>query len=134
MEEIKERYVSKRVAELLKIAGFTEEVRAYYQYDSETKQWDFELDDREDTPSLWGDYYLSAPTQQMAMDYLRVEMGIEILLDVSYVNRTYNYTIVVWKPTGGDIIHSDEYYPKYGQCVDAALEYCLTNLLNYDTD
>jgi hypothetical protein len=140
MEVVKERYVTKRVAELLKIAGFTEEVRAYYQYDSETKQWDFELDDREDTPSLWGDYYLSAPTQQMAREcietkyklFIEVRCGCDIE-DMRQLTGTawFDYDII---PIGKEdvfIPETDgiETWDKPWKAVEAALEYVLINMI-----
>jgi hypothetical protein len=140
MEEVKERYVSKRVAELLKIAGFAEEVRAYYQYDSETKQWDFELDDREDTPSLWGDYYLSAPTQQMAREWIetKYKLFIEVRcgcdLDDAYHwtgTAWFDYDIIPIGKEGIIIPDSDgiETWDKPWKAVDAALVYVLINII-----
>ena len=130
-----EVYAKFETAKLLKEKGFDWEVRAYYQYDSEFKQWDFELDDREDSPSLWGDYYVSAPTQQMAMRWLREEKGIHICT-VPDLSSNKFYVSIAINVNGKWRLHANFpaplLYEKYIKCEDAievALEYALTKLI-----
>lgn len=123
-----EDYCSFEVSKLLKEKGFDWEVRAYYQYDSESKEWDFELDDREDSPSLWGDYYVSAPTHQMARRWLRETHGIDIIIDISNPSvKNRKYYCMIWDGNNNSYIL--DLFNSYEEADEAALEYCLENLI-----
>lgn len=125
---ITEDYVSVETAKLLKEKGFDEEVRTFYSYDSEIKTWEFEEDDRWDTPNSWGygEYYLSAPTLQMAMKWLREKYNIFLSIqqhtDMSYVWYSYAGGI----PKGCD---RESHNNSYEQACEAAIKYCLENLI-----
>lgn len=80
---ITEDYVSVETAKLLKEKGFDEEVKTFYNYDSEFKIYDFEEDDRWDTPNDWGEYYLSAPTLQMTRKWLREKHHLHIEIRIT---------------------------------------------------
>lgn len=135
MEEIEERYVSQKVAGQLRQCGFGAEVRTYYQYDSETKEWEFREDDRWDNPNLWGNYYLSAPTHQMAVEWVREVCGYDIIPVVRYRNvfagesplKEYSYRIY---NEDGEIEKSVKDWGKsYAKVINSALEYALEELI-----
>lgn len=92
---IEEDYVSVETAKLLKKKGFDEEVKSYYSYDSEFKIYDFQEDDRWDTPNDWGEYYLSAPTLQMVRKWLREKHHLHI--EVRITNHTMSDMVNVIK-------------------------------------
>lgn len=70
-----------------------------------------------------------APTHQMAMKWLR-EKSVIIVIQPEYFNIESKCS--AW---GGDIWADDNYeklqgdYPKYEEAVEAALKYCLENLI-----
>ena len=133
---IKERYCSFEVAKLLKEKGFNYEVRTYYQFDSETKETELIHDDRLDTPNLWsGDYY-SAPTHQMAMDWLREIHNKHC--DINYdIDLDWFFQIMDLKETVEYDYPETKYYHTenetgfntYEDAVESALKYCLTELI-----
>ena len=92
---IEEDYVSVETAKLLKKKGFDEEVKSYYSYDSEFKIYDFQEDDRWDTPNDWGEYYLSAPTLQMVRKWLREKHHLHI--EIRITNHTMSDMVNVIK-------------------------------------
>ena len=126
---IPERYCSFEVSKLLKEKGFNEEVRTYYQFDNETKETELIHDDRLDTPNLWSGDYVSAPTHQTAMDWLREihKLHIEI-----YANAS-GYKFIISRPGGdGTYLVTDAKGPNdgnawddYKDVVEAALKVCL---------
>ena len=129
---MKEVYVSFDVAKLLKEKGFDWECHHFYYCKNNGKiveKWIQFIADR--NSDRWiNPYaeYVSAPTQQMACDWLR-DKQIDILPDCSLVDRKYSFHIINRYKTGGEIIHSDEIYDKYEDAIEAALEYCLTKLI-----
>lgn len=138
---IQERYCSYELSKLLKEKGFNDEVRTYYQFDNETKDAELIHDDRLDTPNLWsGDYY-SAPTHQMAMDWLMETHNVYICPkyccfcgsrknDMPY----FKWEARILKLPSSNIIYPHpldmcEHYETYEDAVEAALKYCLTELI-----
>ena len=103
---INEDYVSVETAKLLKEKGFNEEVKSFYNYDSEFKTYDFEEDDRWDTPNDWGEYYLSAPTIQMTRKWLREKHHLHIEIRITnhsmsdMVNVIKYYWVITNTETG----------------------------------
>jgi len=123
---IQERYCSFEVAKLLKEKGFNEEVRTYYQFDNETRETELIHDDRLDTPNLWSGDYVSAPTHQMAMDWLNETHNIFLIIE------PYSDTSCYFSLWQGDIYRENPLkkdFPSYGETVEAALKYCLTELI-----
>lgn len=127
-----EDYVSFEVAKLLKEKGFDNEVKSFYGYDSEFKTWEFEEDDRWDTPNNWGSYYCSAPTLQMAMKWLREKYNLEIYLyhDSSKPPFNWWFEIIKYPNTVAEYESGkDEEFDTYEEAGDAAIKYCLENLI-----
>ena len=124
----KEQYVTYETARLLKEKGFDWECRAYWHED------DRELIEsqspcylRNITNPCW--FGNTAPTQQMAMRWLREERGIHIYpIPVT----GFHYVVSVYAENGNKVhnrILSRSGRHAYEDAVDAALEYCLTNLI-----
>ena len=129
---ITEDYVSFETAKLLKEKGFNDEVKSFYGYDSEFKVWEFEEDDRWDTPNNWGSYYCSAPTLQMAMKWLREKYRLEIYPyhDMFQENNKWWYGIEKFTKGCSNCQYEEEpIYSTYEEACEAAIKYCLENLI-----
>lgn len=137
---MKEQYVTFETAKLLKEKGFGWFTYSYYTKDDvDTKpyfgienlcpdNWNGEVDEVND---LW----FSAPTQQMACRWLREEKGIHICT-VPDLSSDKFYVSIAVNVNGKWRLHAnfpapllDEKYIKCEEAVEAALEYCLTNLI-----
>ncbi len=121
---ITEDYVSFETAKLLKEKGFDGECSRFYMPNGHGR-WkyehyhDFDISDR-----------IECPTLQMAMKWLREEkyIPIEILWHYdsnSGVEEWYFVHHAELKILPNDI----EYYESYEQACEAAIKYCLENLI-----
>ena len=114
---IKEAYVSFEVAKLLKEKGFVTPCDWLY-----CSNGDFGHRN-----PLWDKEMFTAPTQQMAVRWLREEY--EISIEVSALKRhRWVYTIYRLLEERVVEIWNDGTYVSYEDAVDAALKYCLENL------
>lgn len=121
---ITEDYVSFEVAKLLKEKGFDGDTSCYYTPDNE-KRWvyqhyqDFDKKDR-----------IECPTLQMAMKWLRevYHIHIEIHLD-SMDGRHPIYEALYSECITIRTDNFIDYGDTYEEAVEAALKYCLTNLI-----
>lgn len=125
---IQEAYVSPEVAKLLKGKGFNVPVWTRY-------------DDGEDKEVIFGDRYdwnnspmgqISAPTQQMAMAWLREVHGIFIVIDNDDLDFNWQcYDLINRDDALDPKILSDSYagYKTYEEAVEAALRYTLEKLI-----
>ena len=130
---IKEAYVGFEVAKLLEEKGFNEKTFTYFDDDLLCHGEWFEWNN-----SPMGQ--MSAPTHQMAMAWLR-EKGIHISPKYCCFQGPkkndkpyYKWEDRVLKLSSGEQIHPDvlgihEYYSSYEDAVEAALKYCLENLI-----
>ena len=136
---IAEDYVSFEIAKLLKEKGFDCECRGYYDT---TKHLDYMLEhsgsemDSNDGP----DCYISAPTIQMAMKWLREVHNKIIVPSISLDDRTSStinhYTVGIWyvpKNNGGAFCYTSpapyKGYPSFEEACESAIKYCLENLI-----
>jgi hypothetical protein len=130
----KEQYVTFEVARLLKEKGFDWFTYSYYTKDDVDKEPYFGMENL--CPDNWNgqaaevnDLWFSAPTQQMAMRWLREEKGIHIYpIPVT----GFYYVVSVYLEDGNKVhnrILSRSGRHAYEDVVDAALAYCLTNLI-----
>ena len=129
-----EDYVSLETAKLLKEKGFDEEVKAFYSYDSEFKIYDFQEDDRWDTPNDWGDYYWSVPTLQMAMKWLREVHDLHIIAypwKADREERAIHWCCQVYKSFNllGYEKYTNETLKTYEEACETAIKYCLEKLI-----
>lgn len=126
---ITEDYVSFETAKLLKEKGFHEPCIA--TYNSTTKNFQVE-EIYEDWTIHWKGY-ISAPTQQMAMAWLREEKNIFIVIEphaYDYVNEKNKSCVCsLWIGDNYYEYIESRDYPSYEDAVEAALKYCLENVI-----
>ncbi len=134
----KERYVSYEIAKLLKEKGFAWRVFNFYDEHGIFSEhigsvyslynWNYPTKDE------YGSQYCSAPTQQMACDWLTEEKGmyISVVPDFNeygeYPDDLYWFARV-YDVRNGDYIHSTKLCVGSQEAFEAALEYCLKNLV-----
>ena len=133
---ITEDYCSYEVSKLLKEKGFDWMCNGYYNKDDEDSEPYFGDGEGADNwnnqaPSV-KDLWCSAPTHQMAMKWLRdypnyIFIGIENQYLFSY--EVYHYHIRCKAPKREIDKFSEVDYRTYEEAVEAALKYCLTNLI-----
>lgn len=130
MAIIKEDYVSFETAKLLKEKGFNEECFALYNPDGVLIQSGIRLNNIQ-VGRVKGSY--SAPTQQMAMRWLREVHNIFIIIEpyfYDYVNeKTSSYIPSLWQ---GDNYYENitsKDYPSYEEAVETTIKYCLEKLI-----
>ena len=128
MTTIKEDYVSFETAKLLKEKGFDGYCWSWYHngnhtYTGTSRFCNSELKKYED----------SAPTLQIAMKWLREVHNIVIVIEphkYDYINeKNSSYVASLWQ---GDNYYENitsKDYPTYEETADAALKYCLENLI-----
>lgn len=134
MATITEDFVSFETAKLLKEKGFNERLLTFYITDETKKEGYFQLmaftDDKIDNNH--SDYCYLAPTLQMAMKWLREVHNIHIDIDPDWASKggfavigyCFNIHSIV-NPWYEDLAT----YPTYEQVVEAAIKYCLENLI-----
>lgn len=139
---ITEDYVSFAVSKLLNEKGFNEETEHVYSDDGELLKlshlgiknltnsncngyhtWQFPI---EDVASI-----ISAPTQAVAMKWLREvnKIFIEISPTYSEEKKSINF---IWQISDSNydvIADCERFYNKYEQACEAAIKYCLENLI-----
>ena len=116
---VKEDYVSFEVAKLLKEKGF-DEYCGYY--DLKCEYYDYR------TYNHKGDDYISAPTHQMAMKWLRKIYGIDIVIDISDPSvKDRKYYCVIWD--GNNKSYILDLFNSYEEACEEAIKYCLENLI-----
>lgn len=118
-----EQYVSFETAKLLKRAGFDWEVEHYYNTLSSVKEPIRGMYDRD--YNSFGDEFYSAPTQAVAMRWLREvkDIDVEVMrcIDVKVYNAIYVYhgeTIII------------KHLPTYEEAAEAGIQECLKVILN----
>ena len=130
---ITEDYVSFETAKLLKEKGFNEEVLTYYIYDTESKFYEFRLDDRWDNPNNFPGDCISAPTIQMAMKWLREKYNLEIYPyhnNPTIYNSKWWFEVIEYPNSIAEYESGkDEEFDTYEQVCDTAIKYCLENLI-----
>lgn len=125
-----EDYVSYEVAKLLKEKGFDWMCNGYYNKDDEDAEPYFGdgegADNWNNQPPSVKDLWCSAPTHQMAMKWLRAKDIDIVILPLFKLNGGRIYCYEVQSET--DDIRTGQ-FDTYEEAVEAALKYCLTNLI-----
>ena len=143
---IEEQYVDFDTARLLKVKGFRAKCNRYYnaQYGmirtvSDTFMMDF--NDQEHMKSIGMEGAVNIPTQQMAMRWLREEHNIDISIEPHSHSgiKTVEYEFTYWYEGYYHAPYQEKtpnYHPLFGktyntyeQACDAAIKYCLENLI-----
>lgn len=122
---IEEAYCSQEVAKLLKEKGFHIPVLSHYTKFGSV----WHCEDREDFNTEAEIECYSRPTHQLAMRWLREEKNIIIIVDYNddvdcEQNERWGFSI--YSPDRKIDLAT---YPTYEETVEAALKYCLTNLI-----
>lgn len=129
----KEEYVKFSNAKRLKEKGFDWKVRMYYAENGDILM-DFPRNFNSDALHGGGER-VSAPTQQMVCRWLREEYYIDVLPLVRHVNKfagelpIKEYSYRIYDSEGNVRVSSRDWFRAYEKSVEAALEYCLTNLI-----
>jgi hypothetical protein len=125
---IEEAYCSQEVAKLLKEKGFHIPVLSHYTKVGSV----WHCEDREDFNKEAEIECYSRPTHQLTMRWLR-EVHKKIILIDFYRDVKYSYCILLQGECGYNyVLHYSprlENYATYEEAVEAALKYCLTNLI-----
>lgn len=130
---MKDEHVKFETAKLLKEKGFDWEVFHFYNENGEFRDregdcyslynWNYPTKDE------YGSQYCSAPTQQMACRWLREERRIHIC---PIPANGYYYWASIYIENGDRTLNkvlSRNGRKAYEDAIEAALEYCLTNLI-----
>lgn len=145
---ITEDYVSFEIAKLLKEKGFDEECISVY-HDEELQLvsslgifcGDGVHGEQILTYSNWSSMLISAPTIQMAMKWLREvhNLFVEIQYATSLLSQPHTtiyfqiyYMSLDYTTSGKNMLPDDyirEYYTSYEEACEAAIKYCLENLI-----
>ena len=128
MATITEDYVGFETAKLLKEKGFDEEVLAVYIYDSLFVKGENNIVNTANIPIIL------APTLQMAMKWLREVHKIHIQI---WILEEKGYWFDIEKILNTQYKHKslyssgleDVYFESYEETVEAAIKYCLENLI-----
>ncbi len=137
---IKEAYCSYGVAKLLKEKGFDE--TCYQKYDDEG-YLSFNHVGYINSEKSCDDFYALAPTHQMAMAWLREKWRLEISITFGFPSIAgeprYRYFWSIVKVCNNHLeypmndpnssTYQEEQADTYEEAIEAALKYCLENLI-----
>lgn len=127
---IKEAYCSKEVSILLKEKGFNEKCRGGYHYEFDDNDNPIVMLEEWTAQPYNNDFVdegflCSAPTHQLAMNWLREVHSIYIDIDM-LSGITYWWSVYLLDKKQGETTIS---YDTYEDAVEAALKYVLENLI-----
>lgn len=131
MIRTKETYCSFEVSKLLKEKAFDAQCRAAYTdygklFTTQIQQYITNI-----ICSIGNLWKCIAPTHQMAMRWLREEKNIIIVIEphtYDYINeKNKSYVYSLW--VGDNYYEESKDYSSYEDAVEAALKYCLENLI-----
>ena len=129
MATISEDYVSFETAKLLKEKGFDQNCATYYLDGQVWRHYHGEVIPK-------GKQIYAAPTQAMAMKWLREvhHLYIQVMLDSWALGGHTGYYVVIQNTTSDfemmlqDAL-DDVFYNTYEEACEAAIKYCLENLI-----
>ena len=120
-----EDYVSFEVAKLLKEKGFNEKCRTFYN-DKTLKITNIDSSISNEKPF---NLCLLAPTLQMAFKWLREVHNLYINIFVTWKDKIPHYQWSIDNLITQGTIYDTPCLEKYEEACDAAIKYCLTNLI-----
>lgn len=133
---IYEDYVSFETAKLLKEKGFDEFCPTFYETDEPdngpkySKKLGWFLHNSYDYSDRYGKIIISAPTLSMAMKWLRVVHKLEIYPYHQYSQDGNKWWFEIVKfPSPVSDYESNAIYATYEEACEAAIKYCLENLI-----
>ena len=127
---VEEQYTSFEVAKLLKEKGFNESCRYYYVNNGNLMFTEEYLHNSEIKYGTYSSCVCTAPTQQMAMAWLREIHNIHIDICSIWDVIHWLYQVFVITPRTARNSYVDKIlYTSYEQAVEAGIKYCLENLI-----
>ena len=122
---ITEDYVNFETAKLLKEKGF--DGICGTAYETITNEHAVE----QSAISEWGKLcQAKRPTLQMTMKWLREEHKIAINIGWGEVfEKNYQWWCIILNQNSGEILRENEYHKTYEEAAEAAIKYCLENLI-----
>ena len=135
MATITEDYVSFETAKLLKEKGFDEETEHELWYVTKSFStgchWNYCTYKVGDITREYDEKYcIVMPTTQMAMKWLREVHNIVINIGWGEVfEDKFQWWCIILNHKDGSILRESEYYTTYEQACEAAIKYCLENLI-----
>ena len=141
MAQITEDYVSFETAKLLKEKGFDEETAYAYSNNGELLRLNhFGIKDLTNTDcngyATWQfpiegvASIISAPTFQMAMKWLREVHNIAINIGWGEIlEDIFQWWCIILDQKDGRVLRESEYHNTYEEACEAAIKYCLENLI-----
>jgi hypothetical protein len=125
MATITEDYVSFEIAKLLKEKGFDQNCATYYLDGQVLHHYYCEVIPK-------GKQIYAAPTQAMAMKWLRRVHNIVIVIEphkYDYINeKNSSYVASLWQGDNYYEYITSKNYPTYEEACEAAIKYCLEHL------
>lgn len=124
--------VSFKTAELLKQKGFNWDCKKYYQDSERADIFDIgpsinnKLIDELHAEDKFCVVYFVAPTKYDAQEWLRDFHGIHVypVPNVHFIDKDFeNYSFCILQ--GKELFEDDGTYSKYGDCLEAGLQYAL---------
>lgn len=127
---IEEDYVSYEVAKLLKEKGFEGECIAYYSKYKDNNLNLYRWRNRTTYVNVRNNGYTLVPTHQMAMKWLREvhNISIELFVDFGSGNEYWWSADIAYIKKDG-LITTLSNYKSYEEACEAAIKYCLENLI-----
>lgn len=131
----KEQYVTYETAKLLKEKGFPQSTSICNVVYKPNGKMSFNAKSFINPHYFFKDCYIFAPTQQMALCWLREEHDIDIIpvirhsLKYAQESPFRDYACRVYDCDGNTVLSATKWYSRYENAVEAALQYCLTNLI-----
>ena len=122
---ITEDYVSFEVAKLLKEKGFNTPLCCIYDIDGLFVDDHAEFSNSTDAPG----FECVAPTLQMAMKWLREVYNLYINIFVTWRNKIPHYQWSIDNLITQNTIYDTPCLEKYKEACEAAIKYCLENLI-----
>ena len=122
---ITEDYVSFEVAKLLKEKGFNAPLCCIYDIDGLFVDDHAEFSNSTDAPG----FECVAPTLQMAMKWLREVYNLYINIFVTWRNKIPHYQWSIDNLITQNTIYDTPCLEKYKEACEAAIKYCLENLI-----
>lgn len=127
---ITEDYVSYETAQLLKSKGFDELCYACYEYfRSGVTMYSGWLFEYKGEPVHNTNDRVKCPTLQMSMKWLREAHNLYINIFVTWKNKIPHYQWSIDNLITQDTIYETPCLEKYEQACEAAILYCLENLI-----
>ena len=123
---VEESYVSFETARLLKEKGFAGECDWYYPKDG----WEIEQLDLYEL-NYCRESFIEAPSLALVMRWLREVHDIHLEVGFTFYKDGGYYVVPILTTTGQTLPYKyiDKYHSSYEDAVEAAIKYCLENLI-----